>query len=415
MDREISVRERRGRVVRRTVWGAIGVAVAGILLVYAADRLRPSLRRTAIRVGTVTRGELEATLSASGTVMPASERTIASPVDGRVERVLRRTGDSVDKGSEILELDIAATRLQLQRLEERLAQNRNDRIQRELELEEKLADLRSRIETQKLDLQMARYRLGQTETLHGEGLVSEEVYKEARVAVSKAEIGLAQLEDQVASEGRLNEARLKALTLDADILGKERDDARRQLDLATTAAPVSGVLSYVFDKEGAAVSRGDVLARIADLDSFRVEGRVSDAYASRLAAGQAAWVLLGDERLPARVDGILPTIEEGTVRFNVALEDPSHAGLRQNLRVDVLVVTGRRVDALMIPRGPFIRDGRSEQQVFVIHGDRAVRADVVLGLAGHQSYEVVDGLREGDEVIVSDVSDVIHASEIRLR
>ncbi len=415
MDREISAEERRGRVIRRAVWAVIGTAAAGTLLVYASVWLRPSLKRSAIRIGTVTRGELEATISASGTVVPASERTIASPVEGRVERVLRRTGDSVEKGAEILELDIAATRLQLQRLEERIAQNRNERMQRELELEEKLADLRSRIETQKLDLQMARYRLGQSETLHEEGLISEEIYKEAHVAVRKSEISLSQLEDQVASEARLNEARLKGLKLDADILAKERDDARRQLELATTAAPVEGVLSYVFDKEGAAVSRGDVLARIADLGSFRVEARVSDAYASRLTAGQAAWVLLGDERLPARVDGILPTIEEGTVRFTIALDDPSHVGLRHNLRVDVLVVTGRRVDVLMVPRGPFIRDGRPDQEVFVVHGDRAVRADVELGLAGHEYYEVVGGLREGDQVILSDVQDFIHAAEIRLR
>jgi HlyD family secretion protein len=262
---------------------------------------------------------------------------------------------------------------------------------------------------------MARFRLKQSETLFKEGLLSEDLHEASRVAVDKAEIQLGQLEDEMEAEKRLNDARLEGLALDAGILDKEREDARRQLRLATTGAPVAGVLSYVFDKEGAAVKQGDVLARIADLGSFRVEARVSDAYASRLSAGQDAWVVIGARKLPGRVNAILPTIEEGTIRFTVALNDPSDDGLRDNLRVDVLVVTGRREDTLKVPRGPFIRDGRKDQQVFVVDGDRAVRRDVVLGVTGDEFYEVVHGLHEGDEVILSDVSDVIHAKEVRLR
>jgi len=415
MDREIDPRDRRSRIRRRVFWTLAGVAALGSLYAFASDWLRPSLKRSAIRVGTVTRGSIEATLSASGTVVPAAERTVASPVDGRLERVLRRPGDVVAPGEEILELDTSATKLELERLDEQIAQNRNERGQKELELSQAVAELESRIETQRLDRDMARLRLKQSETLHGEGLLSDDLHEESKVAASKAAITLRQLEDQLAAERRLDEARLEGLDLNRGILEKERADARRRLDLATTAAPVAGVISYVFDQEGAAVGRGDVLARIADLASFRVEARVSDAYATRLAAGQDAWVLMGDEKLAARVDGILPSVEEGTVRFTVALSDPSHAGLRQNLRVDVLVVTGRRENTLLVPRGPFIEGGGSEHEVFVVAGDRAVRTGVVLGLAGHESYEVVGGLREGDSVILSDVRDVIHASEIRLR
>ena len=415
MDREISIGERRGRRLRQGLWGLATIVATGSLLVFASDWLRPSLKRSAIRIGTVTRGSLEATLSASGTVMPASERTISSPVEGRVERVLKRTGDMVEPGAEILELDTAATRLELERLEEKISQNANERRQRKLELDQKLADLESRVEAQRLDLKMARFRLQQSEALFREGLLSKDLHEESRVAVGKAEIELKKLEDQMAAEKSLNDARLEGLALDAGILDKEREDARRQLRLATTAAPVAGVLSYVFEKEGAAVKQGDVLARIADLGSFRVEGRVSDAYASRLSAGQDAWIVIEKRRLPGHVDAILPTVEEGTIRFTVALQNPSDEGLRDNLRVDVLVVTGRRDDTLKVPRGPFVRDGRKEQQVFVVDGDRAVRRDVVLGVTGDQFYEVADGLHEGDEVILSDVSDVIHAKEVRLR
>jgi HlyD family secretion protein len=115
------------------------------------------------------------------------------------------------------------------------------------------------------------------------------------------------------------------------------------------------------------------------------------------------------------VSGILPTVEEGTVRFNVDLDEASHPLLRHNLRVDVLVVTGRRKDVLRVPRGPYIRGGGDRHAVFVVDDDHALRTDVTIGLAGHEFYEVVDGLEEGDEVIISDVRNYIHANRLRLK
>ena len=158
-----------------------------------------------------------------------------------------------------------------------------------------------------------------------------------------------------------------------------------------------------------------MLARIADLKSFRVEAEVADAYASRLEVGQNVWVLIDDERLSGRVAQIQPTIEAGTVTFNVDLDEPSHGLLRHNLRADVLVVTGQRADVLKAPRGPYIRGGGREHLVFVVDTDRARRTEVTIGLVGHKHFEVVAGLSEGDEIIVSDMENYVHTGEVRLK
>ena len=177
----------------------------------------------------------------------------------------------------------------------------------------------------------------------------------------------------------------------------------------------AGAITYPWKADGATVGTGEVLARIADLDSFRVEASVADAYASRLEVGRPVRVLIDDEPLPGRVSGILPTIESGAVRFTVDLDEPSHPGLRHNLRVDVLVVTGFRADVLRAPRGPYIQGGGDEHQVFVVRGDRARRTDIRLGLIGHEFYEIVEGLEEGDEIVLSDMRDYLHAREVRVK
>jgi HlyD family secretion protein len=336
-------------------------------------------------------------------------------VDARVERVRVRPGELVEQGTQILELDTSASRLAVERLDERLAQNTNDRLQARLALEEKLAALGSDIESEKLDLEIARFRLDQQRRLWEDGLIAEDAFKEAEVGTRKAEIELRRLSEAVVAERRLAEARLERLAIDGSILRKERDDARRELELADTGAPAPGVLTSVFEEVGATVQRGQILARIADLEAFRVEARVSDAYGGRLAVGQDVHVLIDGARLGGRVSGILPTVEEGTVRFTVDLDDASNALLRHNLRVEVLVVTGRRQDVLRVPRGPYIRGGGERHAVFVVDQDRALRTDVTIGLAGHEFFEVVAGLDEGDEVIISDVRNYVHARQVRLK
>jgi len=415
VDREIDISVRRRRLIRRILIGGTTVVATAALLVVGSEWLRPSIKRSRTRFGVVERGGLEATLLASGIVVPASERVISCPSDARVERVLRRPGDVVEEGTEILELDTSASRLVLSRLSEQLEQNRNDRLQRRLELEEKVSELESRIESQRLDLEIARFRMEQKRQLREDGLISEEAFKEAEVEVKKTTIELRRLDKEVVAERRLNEARLERLALDAKILRDERDDARRQLDLANTGAPVAGVLTAVFVEVGATVRRGDVLARIADLESFRVEAKVSDAYSARLDLGQDVHVLVDDQRLSARVSGILPTIEQGTVGFTVDLDNPSHALLRHNLRVDVLVVTGRRANVLKAPRGSYLRGGGDRHTIFVVDDDRALRTDVTIGLVGQEYLEIVDGLSEGDEIVLSDVRDYLHASRVRLK
>jgi len=234
------------------------------------------------------------------------------------------------------------------------------------------------------------------------------------VEAKKAQIQLAQLQAAVEEARRSTAAQLQGVELDLATLRKERDDAQRLLDLATTRSDRAGVLTWVVPKEGTTVRRGDVIARIADLDSFRVEGTVSDVHSSSLHPGQPVRVKLDDQTLDGRLASIDPTIENGAVKFKVDLADPRNARLRNALRVDVLVVTDVRANALRVPKGSFAQGGQTEE-VFVVQGDHAVRRRVRLGLTGDEFYEVLDGLAPGEVVIVSEMKDYTHLEKVDLK
>jgi HlyD family secretion protein len=150
------------------------------------------------------------------------------------------------------------------------------------------------------------------------------------------------------------------------MLAKEQALSARQLDLATTKADRGGVLTWVVDEEGSSVRKGDVLARVADLTTFRVQATLSDVHAQRVALGMPARVKLSETAtLDGTVASILPTIKDGVMTLYVALDEKSSPLLRANLRADVFVVTDRRASALRVRRGPFAT-AAGRQDVFVV-------------------------------------------------
>lgn len=415
MDRALDHEVIRARRLKR--WGfRLGAAVPLVLAVVVLPGwLRPSVRRDEIRTARVERGDIEATIHASGIVVPAVERVVASPLEGRVVRKLLQPGAILKAGDPILELDTSGAVLEMDKTTESLAQNANDQAQRRLQMNNRVAALDRKSETQKLDLEMAENRLRQIRALFKEGLASEDMRNESEVAVRKATIQVQQIGEEVLAEKEAFAADMERLQLNQRILSRERDQRRRELDFAATRAEGPGVLTWVIDDDGAVVRRGEILARVADLASFRVEATVSDAYADRLKPGQPVHVLAGEQSLQGTVATILPTIENGALKFTVDLQEASHAGLRHNLRVDVLVVTGFRPQVLRIPRGPFLTGGGDQFQVFVIRGGKAIRTDIRLGLTGHQFVELAEGPEEGEEIILSDLRDLLYARQIRVK
>jgi HlyD family secretion protein len=390
------------------------LALVVAVLLFLPGWLRPSVARERIRTGRVDRGPIEGIVEASGQVIPAFEGVLSSPVEARVEKILKRPGEVVKAGEEILRIDTSASRIELERLEDQLRKKANEQAQLRISLEKSLTDLRGKIESQKLDVEALQYRAEQNRKLRGDGLVSEQLLKASEVEAKKARIELGQLEEQSKNEHRATDAQLQGLELDLATLRRDRDEAKRQLELATTRSDRSGVLTWVVPQEGTTVRKGEVIARIADLDSFRVEAKVSDVHSSALHPGETVRVMLDAQPLSGRLAQVNPTIESGTVKFTVDLDDKRNPKLRNNLSVDVLVVTDFRANVLRAPKGPYAQGGAAEP-VFVVLGDHAVRRSVRFGLSGYDRFEVLDGLAEGDEVILSDMRDYVQLSQVNLK
>jgi HlyD family secretion protein len=403
--------ERQNRL-RRVLKIVVPVAIVAAVLTSLPGWMRPAVSRERIRTARVTTGPIEAVITASGTVTPEVERVLSSPLDARVLRILQRPGAHLKQGDPVVELDISESVLALDKVIKDLKIKENQQAQTRLALEKSLVDLDGRLEVKTLELQSWQARLAADQQLFKEGLYSREELRRSELAVKQAEIGLSQLRQERTNAQRAASVQLEGLALERGSLDKEAAQARRLLDLSTTKSDRDGVLTWIVSQEGALVRRGDVIARIADLTSFRVAATVSDVHVGRLRTGLPVAVRATDLDLQGTVTDVFPTVENGVLRFTVALTEPSHAGLRPNLRIDVLVVTDRKPRVLRVKRGPFADN--VARQAFVVRGDRALRIPIEIGLAGADDVEV-SGVSEGDEIIISDMKDYIHLAEIKIR
>ena len=414
MDREIAPEVRTRRRARRVATAVVAVAAAIFFLAMTVSWLKPSVRRRELLTARVSRGTVQATLQASGTVVPAIETVISSPVEARVLRIDHRAGDRLRAGDGILTLDTSASRLDVQRLDDAVAQKESQLAELRLKVEESVANAEAALAQQKLDAEILRFKAEQNERLFNAGLASTQEKLAAATSVKKADIQLRQLEDAMRRSKRSGAAQIAALETELRTARQEREQSQRQLDLAMARSDRDGVLTWVVPEIGATLRRGDILARVADLSAFRVMATISDVHSSRLSAGMQARVRLDDNTtVGGTIASVDPRIENGVVRFWVELDEASHPKLRNNLRVDVFAVTGARNNVLMVRRGSLgdaDRDG-----VFVVRGDTAVRTPVRFGLSGQENVEIAEGLREGDEVVISNLTDYTGVKELRLK
>lgn len=394
--------------------GALLLLACAVLACWQLNRLlRPSVAAGDIVVSTVRRGDVASTVNAAGVVIPVHEEVVASPVTSRVAKVLAKPGQLVKAGDVLLVLDDREIVLAVDTLREQLAQQENRIATSKLELEQKHKQLASSVELLELDLLSSRALNERNQKLRQNGLVSGENLLAGELAVKRAEIQLRQQRELIADSRRSTATSIAAATLQQDILKKQLAQQENKLAQAKVAAPFSGMLTSLVQEEGASVAAGQLLARVSELNNYRVEASVSDFHARLLAPGQEVRVEQNGERLQGRVHTVLPEIQNGTVKLLVDLDKPDSPLLRNKMRVDVSVVTAHKNGALVLDSGAAF-NGAGRQAAFAVRDGVARKTMLQLGGSDGRLVEVVAGARPGERFIVSDTKAFADLDTIRI-
>jgi HlyD family secretion protein len=413
MDQAIGIDTLRRRHHLRIATGIL--LCAGFLAAaWGINRVvRPSVASADVVISEVRRGSVDNTINAAGVVIPVHEEVVSSPGASRIARVHAKPGQQVKQGELLLELDDREIRLALEALKEQLAQQENKVLTFKLEMDQKHKQIASAIELLEIDLQASRALRERNRKLRESGLVSGQDLLTSELNVQRNEIQLRQQRELIEDTRRATASSIAAAKLQAAILQKQI--ARQEGLLAQTrvTAPFAGMLTSLVQEEGASVAAGQLVARVSELNNYRVEATLSDFHARQLAAGQAVRVEQNGEVLAGRVHTILPEIQNGTIKLLVDLEQPHNPQLRNKMRVDVNIVTDRKANVLVIDSGAAF-NGKGRQPAFKVADGAARKTLLDLGASDGKVVEVAAGAQPGERFIVSDTSAFKDLDSIRI-
>jgi HlyD family secretion protein len=408
----------RARIKRKRAasWAA-GIA-AVLLLTLGLSQLKPaapSVERSTVWTDTVRRGLMVRQVRGLGTLVPEEIRWIPALTEARVERIVVHPGTTVAPDTVILELSNPELELLAREAESEL-----------LAAEAEYTELRIRLESERLDqeataarvqaeYQQAKMRRAADEQLAEEGLIADINLQISRVAAEELAKRSDLEQKRLAIAGESVEAQLaahRARVEQSRALSRLR---RSQVEALHLRAGIAGVLQQVPVEVGERVTPGTNLARVARPDRLKAEVRIAETQAKDVQLGQSVSIDTRNGVIEGKVSRIDPAVQNGTVTVDVVLEGPLPKGARPDLTVDGTIELERLEDVLYVGR-PAQGQGDSVVGLFrlVPDTDEAVRTRVALGRASVSTIEVLEGLAEGDEVILSDTSTWDAHDRIRL-
>ena len=409
----------RAKKMRRIMFAAVGVIVLGVVSVVLA-RLKPAaptVERATVWVDTVKRGDMNRNVRGLGTLMPIDEarRLIPAVTQGRVERILIRPGAEVTPDTVILELSEPTVQQALGDAEQQLRGAEADYTSLEARLQSDRLNQRSQAAAVNSEYQQAQLQKEVDEDLAKDGLVSALQLKTSTVrAESLAERNRIAQENMKVAESNIR-AQLMAQQARVDQLRSQVALRRQQVDQLRVRAGMSGVLEQVAVNVGQQVQPGSNLARVADPTRLKAELRIAETQARDLTIGQKAEIDTRQGIIPGRVMRIDPSAQQGTVTVDVELIGELPRGARPDLSVDGTIELERLTNVLFVGRPAF---GQEQSTVGLFKVDatgEASRAQVQLGRSAVNTIEVLGGLGEGDQVILSDMSAWDSFDRVRLR
>jgi HlyD family secretion protein len=396
--------------------GAVAVLALSTVILASLPRAAPSVERTTLLIDSVQRGTMVRAVRAPGTLVPERVRLVSALTAGRVERLPVRPGATVTAGSSLL--DMSNPDVQLEALEAG---------RQVTTAEAALVNLETALATQ---------RLAQQSALASAEAAASDAKRQAAVLSSLGKKNLASGNDVAQANERATEqaARLTAererlRVMDGAMarqIALQRSEVQRARAIAEfqaarvasmkVRAPEDGVLQTLPLELGQWVVPGQVLATVAQPGRLKAVLRVPETQARDIVIGQPVDVDTRNGIAKGRVLRVDPSVQNGTVTVEVALEGALPRGARPDLSVDGTIEIARLTDVLHVSR-PAYGQGESTVGLFVLDpdGSHATRRPVKLGQSSVNTIQVLQGLKVGDRVIISDMSQWDNVERVKLK
>ena len=388
---------------RTGLWGMSGILLLLVAFFFIwqwssvmnSDRV---LNRNELRFAQVERGDLIREVSAQGRVIAANSPTLFAQESGTID-LLVKAGDTVAQKQIIarivspdLEEQLTQQLANLKRLETQLDGTHIQSKRQTLELRQH----ESMAQVNLTAMGREKRRADAAYKLH---VISTFDYEEAIDNLARAKLEYEQAKQNNSLVQESLEFTGRALQLEIDSQQSVVDALKRRVSALGIRSPVDGMIGSLQVETRQAVTTNQALITVVDLQAFELEARVSEGYADDLVVGLPVRIQIGAEIHNAELTAISPEVTNSEVITRIKFIGAQPVNLRQNQRLSARILLENSSNTLKVSTGSYFDNFRGE--VFKIDNDKAERVPVTLGKRNLREVEILDGLSEGDTIIIS--------------
>jgi HlyD family secretion protein len=396
----------------------VGGGVVFVILAVWVSTLEPaapSVERSTVWMDRVVRGSMLRQVRGPGTLVPVEIRWVAARTEGRVERIVMLPGTDVEPDTVLLTMSNPELEQSLEdaRLQLRAAEARYEDLK--VQLESQLLNQKALAASVQAEYRTAVLQLEADKETHSQGILPSLTLRFSQERANELEVRNALEQERLAIAVESNEAQLLAEASRVEQIRALYQLRVSQVDALQVRPGIRGVLQQVPVAVGQQVTPGVNLARVAQPEHLKAELRIAETQAKDVEIGQRAAVDTRNGVVEGRVMRIDPAVQEGTVTVDVELVGELPRGARPDLSVDGTIEIERLENVLYVGRPAYGQSGTTVSLFRLLaDGATAERVDVTLGKSSVNTIEIVSGLSEGDEVILSDTSAWDDYRKIRL-
>jgi len=413
---ESVIRSKKRKRVLVTI--AAVLAVGGITV--GVSKLKPAapgVDSTTVWTDTVKRGSMLRQVRGIGSLVPTPEaiRAIPAVTDVQVDRILALGGTPVQTDTVIMELSNPQVVQEAMDADEQLKGAEADYMNTKAKVNSDLGQLRQEAATVKADYEDAKRIADSNRELVKIGVLSQQALKTSEGKEEELATRYRIEQERIAMSEKAMDTQLAVAQAKIDQMRALAQFRHKQLDALKVRAGIPGLLQEVDVQVGQRAPQGTILAKVVQPQHLKAELKIPETTAKDVEPGQPAEIDTHNGIIPGKVIRIDPAAQNGTFTVDVELQGELPKGARPDLSVDGTITMEKLENVLYVGRPAFGQE-KSTVGMFRVDADEktAVRVPVELGRSSVNSIEIVRGLQEGQEVILSDMSRWDNVDRIRL-
>ena len=392
--------------IQKKHFGYLAIAIAAIVLIYMAffaDRTSTyKVEKDKLIIETVTEDQFNDYITVPGTVEPITTIKLDAQEGGRVEEKLIEEGSMVKKGDIILKLSNPDLYLNILNSEAQLAEKEDFLRNTQITMEQEKLSIKRELVNLKYDIERKERNFQQNELLIKDNLISREEYIR-----SKEDLDMAKQSKELFIEREKQDSLFRSVnveTIKNDLVNMRKNLAlvKSRVENLNVTAPVNGELGLLSPEIGQNINRGENMGVLNVLTSYKVTAQIDEHYIDRVRTQLTATLERQGNIFNLTVRRVYPEVRNGTFKIDMIFRDSMPDNIRTGQTYYISLQLGQPKVSVLVPIGGFFQE-TGGQWIYVLDPTEsfATKRSISIGRKNPRFYEVLEGLKPGEKVIVS--------------